>query len=60
MFEARIADNVHELHDELQSGMYQPRPVRRTEIPKPGSRDKRPLGIPTVTAYCTSFNKRSE
>jgi RNA-directed DNA polymerase len=27
-------------------------PVRRVEIPKPGSTDKRPLGIPIVALVC--------
>ena len=36
------------LHTELQDGTYRPAPVRRTWIPKPGSSEKRPLGIPTV------------
>jgi len=48
MFERRMSENVRQLHDELQGGTYQPRPVRRTEILKPGSREKRPLGIPTI------------
>ncbi len=33
----------------LQRNRYQPRPVKRVWIPKPGSAEKRPLGIPTVT-----------
>lgn len=48
MFEERLAENVRELSEELKAGTYQPKPVRRTMIPKPGSRDKRPLGIPTI------------
>lgn len=32
----------------LREGRYEPKPVRRVWIKKPGSRDKRPLGIPTI------------
>jgi RNA-directed DNA polymerase len=35
--------------EHLKEGRYKPRPVRRVMIPKPGSTEKRPLGIPTVT-----------
>lgn len=35
--------------EHLKSGIYQPKPVKRVYIPKPGSAEKRPLGIPTVT-----------
>ena len=33
---------------QLEEGSYQPQPVKRVWIPKPGSAEKRPLGIPTV------------
>ncbi len=35
------------LREQLLTGRYQPQPVRRCEIPKPGG-GKRELGIPTV------------
>lgn len=32
----------------LREGKYEPQPVRRVWIDKPGSNEKRPLGIPTI------------
>ena len=39
---------LQELQEQLQGNSYQPSAVRRVWIPKPGSSEKRPLGIPTV------------
>jgi RNA-directed DNA polymerase len=39
---------LKQLSEALRSGTYKPQPVKRTYIPKPGSREKRPLGIPTI------------
>ena len=37
------------IKERLTENSYQPMPIRRVYIPKPGSKEKRPLGIPTVT-----------
>lgn len=48
MFEHRLEEELGSLLSQLAAGSYRPRAVRRTWIPKPGSQEKRPLGIPTV------------
>jgi RNA-directed DNA polymerase len=40
--------NLVQLAAALSSGSYLPQAIRRTYIPKPGSNEQRPLGIPTV------------
>lgn len=46
---ARDADvRLRDVSEALRTGKYKPLPVRRTYIPKPGSHEKRPLGIPTI------------
>ena len=42
--------NTHwpEVKDQLLAGTYQPQVIKRVEIPKPGSQEKRKLGIPCV------------
>src|SRR5690625_762837 len=42
-----FVEHWHDLKDEILSGTYQPKPVRRVEIPKPNG-GIRKLGIPTV------------
>ncbi len=39
---------LEKLSEALRTNTYKPSPVRRTYIPKPGSSEKRPLGIPTI------------
>lgn len=48
MYEVDLEANLCDLSEQLRSGAYQPRRIRRVHISKPGSRDLRPLGIPTV------------
>lgn len=47
-FAEQDRQELQRLHQELREGSYSPAPVRRAWIPKPGSAEKRPLGIPTV------------
>jgi RNA-directed DNA polymerase len=47
-FNAQRQEELTGLHDQLRGDTYRPAVVRRTWIPKAGSREKRPLGIPTV------------
>jgi RNA-directed DNA polymerase len=40
--------NLERLSESLRTGTYRPQAIRRHFIPKPGSQEKRPLGIPTI------------
>ena len=54
-----LRKHLPEIREQLLSGTYKPLPVLRVEIPKPAG-GVRKLGIPTVSAYCTSYNTASE
>jgi RNA-directed DNA polymerase len=47
-FARRAEEELQRLHEQLRNGTYRPQPVRRAWIDKPGSNEKRPLGIPAV------------
>ncbi|MBS3765728.1 group II intron reverse transcriptase/maturase [Candidatus Bipolaricaulota bacterium] len=47
-YEENLEANLEELSEELKEGDYEPQPIKRKWIPKPGRSEKRPLGIPTV------------
>jgi len=48
MFERHLEENLEKLAKSLREGSYRPQANQRVWIPKPGSKEKRPLGIPTV------------
>jgi len=45
---ASLREHWPRIKEELLEGRYQPKPVRKVEIPKPGGKGMRQLGIPTV------------
>lgn len=47
-FEDMHERELERLSKELREDTYRPRPVKRVEIPKPGTKTGRPLGIPAV------------
>lgn len=46
--EAHLEETTSSLSRQLRENGYLPQPVKRVWIPKPGSSEKRPLGIPVV------------
>jgi len=47
-FEMQVEQELLKLQAELQEGRYRPQAARRVWIPKTGTPEKRPLGIPAV------------
>ena len=47
-FGNELEANVGKLVAALRGGTYEPQAIQRVYIPKPGSNEQRPLGIPTV------------
>ena len=47
-FGERLEQEIDKLRIGLGEGTYNPQKIKRVYIPKPGSPEKRPLGIPTV------------
>ncbi|MFM8414333.1 MAG: group II intron reverse transcriptase/maturase [Planctomycetota bacterium] len=47
-FERQLPGAIQALSARLKDGTYVPQAIRRVHIPKPGTHETRPLGIPTV------------
>jgi RNA-directed DNA polymerase len=47
-YERHLETNLKRLSRKLREGSYEPEDIKRVWIPKPGSTEKRPLGIPTI------------
>jgi RNA-directed DNA polymerase len=47
-FDQQQERQLKKLEEELREGRYRPLPARRVWIPKPGTTEKRPLGIPVI------------
>lgn len=47
-FTAGLTRNIDKLEQQLSDGSYRPQSIKRVHIPKPGTNETRPLGIPTV------------
>jgi len=54
-YEENLEENLRDLSQRLKAGGYQAKPVRRVFIAKADGK-QRPLGVPTVNSYCTSYS----
>jgi retron-type reverse transcriptase len=48
--------NLTDLVERLKAKRYQPLPAQRVYLPK-NEHETRPLGLPTLTSYCTFYDR---
>jgi RNA-directed DNA polymerase len=58
-FGERLEENLDRIAAALQQGQYRPQTIKRVWIPKPGKKEFRPLGIPTVRDRVTQTALRN-
>lgn len=47
LYDSNLLENIDDLIARMKRQAYKPQPGKRVYIPKPGTTDKRPLGIPS-------------
>ena len=47
IYDSNLMENIEDLVARMKRQVYKPLPARRVYIPKPGTTDRRPLGIPS-------------
>jgi RNA-directed DNA polymerase len=57
-FEEHLVPNLDKLVEHLRGNTYAPQPIKRAWIPKEGSKELRPLGVPTVRDRVVQTNLR--
>lgn len=57
-FEKRLKEELAHLKKDLEGWSYEPKPVRRVEIPKPGGSGVRLLGVPCIRDRVAISGKR--
>jgi RNA-directed DNA polymerase len=55
-YEGDLESRIKDLHGRIHRGAYRAKPSKRIYIPKSDGR-QRPIGIATVAAYCTPYNR---
>ncbi len=47
-FKNQLSSNINDLIKDIQSGTYTPEPLKKVEIPKPNSNEKRPIALSSI------------